>query len=132
MLEREEKDIISYYCHLLLSGCCKEKKATTGDAAIAFFYGGVIEKKAMLPSFLCLEKKKVTTTFITLFDGFVAKKGDENYHRLFRWFCCEVGKGNNIIAFFYGDGVMKKVMAACNFLLSFFLFFFFGPFGLIH
>jgi hypothetical protein len=30
--------------------------------------------------------KKLTTTFVTFFDGFVAKKTDNNYHRLLRLF----------------------------------------------
>jgi hypothetical protein len=39
------------------------------------------------------------------------------------------------VTFFYVGSVVKKVMAASGFLLSFlfvFFFFFFGPFGLVH
>ncbi len=55
------------------------------------------------------------TTFITFFDGFVAKKGGSNCCHLFRWFCREKNDGNNVVAFFYGGGVVKKVMATCGF-----------------
>jgi len=41
----------------------------------------------------------------------------------FLWFCYEEGDGNNVVAFFYGDGVMKKVMATCSLLFSFSLVF---------
>jgi len=41
--------------------------------------------------------------------------------RLFWWFCCEEGDGNNVVAFLYGDG---------NKLFCFFVFF--GPYGLVH
>jgi len=67
------------------------------------------------------EIKKKTTTSITFFDGFVAKKNDGNYHHLFRWFCYEEGDGNNVIAFSYGGGVVKKAMVTSGFFLSFFL-----------
>jgi hypothetical protein len=69
------------------------------------------------------------TTFVTLFNGFVAKRGDTNYHRLFRWFCYKKGDDNNIVTFFYCGYVMEKVMAAISF---FFFSPFFGPFGIIH
>ncbi len=65
---------------------------------------------------------------VTFFDGFAAKNGDGNYHRLFRWFCCEKGDGSNVITFFYGGHVVKKVMATSGFLLSFFLFLFLWSF----
>jgi hypothetical protein len=64
------------------------------------------------------------TTFINFFDGFVTKNEDGNYRHLFLWFCYKEGDGNNVVAFFYGGGVVKKVMAIGNFLLSFFLFLF--------
>jgi hypothetical protein len=54
--------------------------------AITFFYSGVIEKK----------KKKTMTIFVTFFDGFVAKKG------------------NN----FFDGFVAKKVMATMSSLSS--------------
>jgi len=49
------------------------------------------------------------------------KNGDDNYLRLFGWFCYEEGDDSNVVAFFCGGGVMKKVMVAGCFLLSFFL-----------
>jgi hypothetical protein len=70
-----------------------------------------------LPSSLFEKKKNDMTIFITFFNGFVVKKGDNNCPRLFRWFCCEKSDANNVIAFFYGGGAMK------NRLLSFILFF---------
>jgi len=81
--------------------------------------------------FFVFEKKKKMTTFVTFFDGFVAKIGDNNYNSLFHWFCYKEGDGSNVVAFFYGGGAMKKAMVA-NCCHLFFLFFFFGPFGLIH
>jgi hypothetical protein len=48
-----------------------------------------------------------------------------NLH-LFWWFCCKESDGRNVFAFFYGDGVLKKVMAASDFL------FIFGHYGLVH
>jgi len=68
------------------------------------------------------------TAFVTLFDGFVAKKGDNNCRHLFRWFCCEKSDGNIAIAFFYGGGVVKKAVVTYNFLISFFLFLFLWSF----
>jgi hypothetical protein len=63
------------------------------------------------------------TTSVTFFEGFVAKKGNFNYCRLFQWFCYEEGDDNNVITFFYGSGVMKKAMAVgYRRLLPFFLF----------
>ncbi len=85
---------------ILLWFCCNE--------AIAFFYGGVVKKK------------KKTITSITFFDGFVAKNGNSNYHRLFQWIYCEEGDTSNVVAFFYGGGVLKKTMVTNNRL--FFLF----------
>jgi hypothetical protein len=58
------------------------------------------------------------TTSITFFDGFATRQNDNNCHSLFRWFYCEEGDDNNI----YGGGVVKKAMATCHCLLSFFLF----------
>jgi len=73
------------------------------------------------------KKNKKTTTFIT-FDGFVAKKGDDNYRAFFDgfatkkvttamsspfsmvWWCCENKNGNKWFPFS----------------------FFFGPFGQVH
>jgi hypothetical protein len=52
-------------------------------------------------------------TSITFFDGFVAKKWQL---APFWWFCCEKGDDNNVITFLYGGGVMKKVMASCDFI----------------
>jgi len=47
----------------------------------------------------------------------------------FWWFCYEEGDGSNVVAFLYGGGGVKNVMAIKSFLLfSFFL----GPFGLVH
>jgi hypothetical protein len=80
---------------------------TTPSCRHTFFYGGVAKKK----------KKMITS--VTFFDGFVAKTGDDNYHRLFRWFYCMEGDGNNVIAFFYGGGVVKKVMATSGLFLFF-------------
>jgi len=72
----------------------------------------------------CLKKKrkKKTTASVTFFDGFVAKSGNDNYHHLFSWFCYEKGDNSNVIAFIYGGGVVKKVMATGGRLISFFLF----------
>lgn len=70
------------------------------------------------------------TTSIIYFNGFLAKKDEDNYRCLFGWFCCKEGDINNVIAFFYGDGVVKKAVATYGFFFSF--FFFFGPFGLFH
>jgi len=33
------------------------------------------------------KKQKTMTTFNIFFDGFAAKKGDDNYRSLFQWFC---------------------------------------------
>jgi hypothetical protein len=61
-------------------------------------------------------------TFVT-FDDSAAKKGDNNWHSLFRWFCCKESEGSNVVAFFYDGGGVKKTMATSyNHLLSFFLF----------
>ncbi len=79
--------------------------------ASPFFCGGVTKKK------------KKTTTSVTFFDGFVTKNGNDNYCHLFQWFCYEEGDGNNVVAFFYGDGVMKKAMATCSLFFSFSLVF---------
>jgi len=57
--------------------------------------------------------------FVTFFDGFAIKNSGDM--RLFWWFCCEEGDGNNVVAFLYGDG---------NKLFCFFVFF--GPYGLVH
>ncbi len=88
--------------------------------AIALFYGGVVEKK------------KMTTIFVTFFDGFAAKNGDGNCCRLFKWFCYKEGDGNNVVTFFYGGGVTKKAMVVSYRRLFFLFFFFFGPFGVVH
>jgi len=58
----------------------------------------------------------MTTNFVTFFNGFVAKKGDDN----FQWFCCKEGDNINVIVFFYGGGVAKKVMVTncCRFFFS--------------
>jgi len=61
----------------------------------------------------------MTITSITYFNGFVAKIGDDNYRRLFGWFCSEEGDINNVIVFFYGDGVVKKAVATYGFFWSF-------------
>jgi hypothetical protein len=70
--------------------------------------------------FSMFEKKKKTKTFVTYFDGFIAK----------------IGNGNNVVAFFYGGGVVKKAMVVgWQQVDAFFLFpfsFFFSPFGLVH
>jgi len=58
----------------------------------------------------------------------VARNGDNNYCRLFRWFCCEEGDNNNVVIFFYGGCVVKKALTISNFFLSFFLFRFFLSF----
>jgi hypothetical protein len=58
------------------------------------------------------------TAFVTFFDGFIVKNGDCNYYHFFRWFCCEEGDGSNVVAFFYGGGVMKKAMAIGDFFFS--------------
>ncbi len=71
------------------------------------------------------EKKKKIAVSITFFDGFVAKKGDNNCCRLFQWFCYEEGDDNNVVAFFYGGAVVKKAMVVSNHHLFFFFFFFF-------
>jgi hypothetical protein len=68
----------------------KKKKTTTHHCAIVFFLGGVEVSKAMVAS-------------VTFFDGFGAKKRNDNCHHLFQWFC--------YITFFYGGGAMKKAMA---------------------
>jgi hypothetical protein len=47
---------------------------------------------------------------------------------LFWWFYCEEGDGNNVVAFLYGGGVVKKAMVASGYLFIYF----FGPFGLVH
>ncbi len=70
------------------------------------------------------------TTSVIFFDGFVAKKGDDNCCGLFRWFCYEEGDGSNVVTFFYGGGAMKKAMLV-NYRRLFF-FFFSSPFGLVH
>jgi hypothetical protein len=74
------------------------------------------------------KKKKTMITFITFFDGVVAKKGDDNYRNLFQWFCCEKGDGNNVVTFFYGGGggVKKAMVASCRRL------FFSCPFGMVY
>ncbi len=77
------------------------------QATVTFFYDGVIKKKKMIAS--------------VTFDGFVAKNGDGNFCCLFQWFCYKEGDGNNVVAFFYGGGVVKKAMATGN-LLFLFLF----------
>jgi len=59
------------------------------------------------------------TASVTFFDGFVVKNNDGNYHHLFRLFCYEKGDNSNVIAFFYGGGVVKKAMATSGFLFSF-------------
>jgi len=92
----------------------------TTTNVVAFFCGDLAEKK-----------EKTTIASITFFDGFVAKKGDGNYRCLFRWFCYEQGDDSNVVTFFYGSGVVKKVIASCHRFLSFFFFFLFGPFGLV-
>ncbi len=71
------------------------------------------------------EKKKAMITFITFFDGFVAKKENSNYHSLFRWFCCEESDGSNVIAFFYGGGAVKNMMTVSYCRIFFFIFFIF-------
>jgi len=78
------------------------------------------------------ENKKKIAVSITFFDGFVAKKGDNNCYRLFQWFCYEEGDGNNVVAFFYGGAVVKKAMVVNYHHLFYFIFFRFGPFGLVH
>jgi len=47
-----------------------QQKTGQHQAVIVFFCGGVVDKKKM-------------TTSVTLFDGFVIKNGNGNYHRLF-------------------------------------------------
>ncbi len=79
--------------------------------------------KATVAFFFVFVKKKKTITFVTCFDGFVAKNGDGNYHRHFPWFCYKEGDNNNVVTFFYGGGVVKKAMAIGNFFLFFLLFF---------
>ncbi len=56
-------------------------------------------------------KKNTTTASITFLDGFDAKKNDNNCHSLFWWFSCKEGDDSYVITYFYGGGVMKKVMA---------------------
>jgi hypothetical protein len=95
-----------------------KKKKVTIVITIAFFSGGVVEKKKVMATvtvaFFCggvAKKKKTTTTFITFFNGFAAEKCNGNYCWLFQWFCYKESDDNNVIAFFYGDGVVKKAMA---------------------
>jgi hypothetical protein len=83
----------------------------TTTNVVAFFCDDFAEKK-----------KKTTIASITFFDGFVVKKGDGNYCRFFQWFCYEQGDDSNVVTFFYGDGVVKKVIASCHRFLSFFFF----------
>ncbi len=60
----------------------------------------------------------MTTNFVTFFNGFVVKKGDDN----FQWFCCKKGDNINVIVFLYGGGVAKKVMVtSCHCLFFVFL-----------
>jgi len=56
------------------------------------------------------KKKKTMTISITFFDGFAAKKGDSNYCSFFGGFAMKKVTNNNVVAFFYGGGVVKKVM----------------------
>ncbi len=65
--------------------------------------------------------KKKTIITITFFNGFAAKNDDNNYHRLFQWFCCEKSDDSNVVTFLYGCGVVKRTMAARDYLLYFFL-----------
>ncbi len=60
--------------------------------------------------------KKKKTTSVTFFDGFVTKKWRP---APFLWFCWEEGDGNNVIAFLYGGGVVKKAMVVGYFILFF-------------
>jgi hypothetical protein len=69
-----------------------------------------------------IAKKKKKTTFVT-FNGFVAKKnGDGNYIHLFWRCCCKEGDNINVVTFFYGGGVVKKVMAISGFVFCFLFF----------
>ncbi len=87
-------------------------KKATATSTIAFFCGDVAEKKTY-----------TTIASITFFDGFVAKKGDDNYGYLFQWFCYEEDDINNVVAFFYGGRFVKKAMATgCRHLFFFFSF----------
>jgi hypothetical protein len=84
-------------------------------------------------TFFVFEEKKIKmTASVTFFDALIAKNGNINYRCLLQWFCCEKGDNNNVIALFYGGGVVNKAMATNGFLLSFFLFLFIWFFGLVH
>jgi hypothetical protein len=96
-----KKATIVCYCCLFFFGFVVVKKVTT-IATVTFFFGSVAKKK------------KTTIIYITFFNGFAEKNGDDNYRHLIRWFCCKEGDDNNVIAFFYVSGVVKKVMATCN------------------
>jgi len=39
-------------------GVVEKKKVTTIDVTVAFLCGGVAKKKVVLPSFLCLKRKR--------------------------------------------------------------------------
>jgi len=108
-------------------GVVKKKKATT-TIVVAFFYGGVATTKAMafiVVAFFCVfeKKKKTTIASITFFNGFVAKKSDDKCRSPFQWFCSKEGDGNNVIAFFYDGGAVKKmIVVSYNRFLPFFIF----------
>jgi hypothetical protein len=74
--------------------------------------------------FFVFEKKKTMVAFVTFFESFAIKKGNNNCYGFFRWFCSGEGDGSNVVAFFYGGGVVKKAMVtSCHCL--------FFPFSLV-
>jgi hypothetical protein len=61
------------------------------------------------------------------------KNGNGNYIHLFWRCCCKESDNINVVALFYGGGVVKKVMAIDGFVFCFLFFvFFFSPFGFVH
>jgi hypothetical protein len=60
---------------------------------------------------MALLKKQMMTTTVAFFNGFATKTSDDNYPSLFQWFCYEGSDNGNVVAFFYGDGAMKNVIA---------------------